>query len=96
MIKSCSTINAVIVLQKKENQPMYNVTIGMDLGDKKHQIHILDADGKTIKVCQISNTAKALTKFFTALDRHPWVTVPVNIDGFESSPISARPLIITG
>ena len=45
---------------KMENQPMYNVTIGMDLGDKKHQIHLLDKNGKTIKVCQVSNTAKAM------------------------------------
>lgn len=43
---------------------MYNVTIGMDLGDKNHQIHILDKDGETINVCQISNTAKAIDKFF--------------------------------
>ena len=44
---------------------MYNVTIGMDLGDKKHQIHILDKNGKTIKVCQISNTAQTMKEFFS-------------------------------
>lgn len=43
---------------------MYNVTIGMDIGDKKHQVHILDMNGKTIKVCQIPNTAKAIEDFF--------------------------------
>ena len=43
---------------------MYNVTIGMDIGDKKHQVHILDMSGKTIKVCQITNTAKAIEDFF--------------------------------
>lgn len=69
---------------KKENQPMYNVAIGMDLGDKKHQIHILDAEGKTIKVCQISNTAKALNRFFSeypkalvaieASTHSPWIS----------------------
>ncbi len=63
---------------------MYNVTIGMDLGDKKHQIHILDSEGKTIKVCQISNTAKALSIFFSeyskalvaieASTHSPWIS----------------------
>ena len=53
------------MLPKKENQPMYNVTIGMDLGDKKHQIHILDSGGETIKVCRISNTAKDIKEFFS-------------------------------
>jgi len=63
---------------------MDNVTIGMDLGDKKHQIHILDVEGKTIKVCQISNTAKALNRFFSeypkalvaieASTHSPWIS----------------------
>ena len=63
---------------------MHNVTIGIDLGDKKHQIHILDKDGKTIKVCQISNTAQAIESFFSqykgamvaieASPHSPWIS----------------------
>ncbi len=63
---------------------MYTVTIGMDLGDKKHQIHILDNYGKTIKVCQISNTAQAVERFFSqypeaqvaieASPHSPWIS----------------------
>jgi transposase len=72
------------MLQKKENQPMYNITIGMDLGDKKHQIHVLDLAGETIKNCQISNTAKAIEDFFfhypesqvaiEASSHSPWIS----------------------
>ena len=63
---------------------MYNITIGTDLGDKKHQVHIIDKDGKTIKVCQISNTAKAIEEFFSqypdalvaieASTHSPWIS----------------------
>ena len=35
-------INAVIMLQKRGESAMRNVTIGMDLGDKNHVITILD------------------------------------------------------
>lgn len=63
---------------------MYNITIGMDLGDKKHQVQVLDKDGKTIKVCQISNTKKAIEEFFSqypdalvaieASTHSPWIS----------------------
>lgn len=63
---------------------MYNITIGMDLGDKKHQLHILEKDGKTIKVCQINNTAQAIEEFFSqypealvaieASPHSPWIS----------------------
>jgi len=56
----------------------------MDLGDKKHQIHILDSEGKTIKVCSISNTAEAIEVFFNqypkslvaieASTHSPWIS----------------------
>ena len=63
---------------------MYNITIGMDLGDKKHQIHVLDATGETIKMCRISNTVKAIEEFFCkypaslvaieASSHSPWIS----------------------
>ena len=43
---------------------MTTVTIGMDLGDRKHQICVLDeAAGKVAEVT-IGNTATALRKYF--------------------------------
>ena len=57
---------------------MYNSTIGTDLGDKKHQIHILDAAGETIKVCRFNHPAKALKQFFS---KHPEALVAI-----EASP----------
>ena len=38
-------INAVIMLQKRGESAMRNVTIGMDLGDKNHVITILNEAG---------------------------------------------------
>ena len=43
---------------------MGSITIGMDLGDRYHQVCILDKKGNVIKVCQVSNTQKAIEKFF--------------------------------
>jgi len=40
------------------------ITIGMDLGDKNHQICILDKTGKIIAEEGIDNNRKAVTKFF--------------------------------
>ena len=39
-------------------------TIGMDLGDKKHEVCVLDADGKVILREQITNTKEAVGKCF--------------------------------
>jgi len=41
-----------------------NITVGMDLGDKNHEVCILDADGKVLLRKQITNTKEALKKFF--------------------------------
>lgn len=40
------------------------ITIGMDLGDKKHDICVLDAEGQVIERTQIANTREALAKYF--------------------------------
>lgn len=39
-------------------------TIGMDLGDKKHDLCVLNAEGQVLERKQVSNTAEALTKYF--------------------------------
>ena len=41
-----------------------NITMGMDLGDKYHEICVLDADGKVILREQITNTKESAAKFF--------------------------------
>lgn len=39
---------------------MQSITIGMDLGDKRHQLFIFDSKGRVMRTCQISNTLNAL------------------------------------
>jgi len=43
---------------------MNTVSIGMDLGDKKHHIHVLNSSGETIKSCTINNTEDCINDFF--------------------------------
>ena len=43
---------------------MRNVTIGMDLGDKKHVITILDEDGVITKSCSLNNARASIIKYF--------------------------------
>lgn len=43
---------------------MNSITIGMDLGDKKHQICVLDFEANILAVQQIDNTEVALTEFY--------------------------------
>lgn len=39
-------------------------TIGMDMGDRKHNICVIDHEGEVILRTEISNTAKSLKKYF--------------------------------
>jgi transposase len=48
-----------------------NITIGMDLGDKNHSICVLQGADKIME-CEVTNTAKAVEKFFK---KHQWATV---------------------
>jgi len=43
-----------------------SITIGMDMGDKKHQVCLLDGDGNEIHAETISNTSKDMKRFFSA------------------------------
>lgn len=43
------------------------ITVGMDMGDKKHSVCILDADGEVKKRIRIANTAMAIGKTFGEL-----------------------------
>ena len=43
---------------------MKNSVIGIDLGDKKNSICVLDRNGDIVEVLEITNTTKAITKYF--------------------------------
>jgi transposase len=43
---------------------MHNLTIGMDLGDKKQVITILDEDGLITKSCSLDNVRANIIKYF--------------------------------
>jgi transposase len=72
------------MLQRKGESAMYNITIGMDIGDQKNQIHVLNVDGETTKICRITNTQKAIEEFFCqypgalvaieACSHSPWIS----------------------
>jgi transposase len=63
------------------------ITIGMDLGDKTHEVCILDATGKVISRKQIVNTKAAVLKFF-----EPHTGALVVIETGTHSPWIARVL----
>jgi len=41
-----------------------SITIGMDMGDKNHSICVLDAEGEVVERTTVTNTAKAIRKYF--------------------------------
>jgi len=43
---------------------MKSITIGMDIGDKKNTVCVLNKDGEVIKTCGVSNNLKSIEKFF--------------------------------
>lgn len=43
---------------------MHRITIGMDLGDKKHQVCVLDEGGRITQSVQLTNKGPAIEKFF--------------------------------
>jgi len=49
--------------------------IGIDLGDKKNTICVLDKDGNSIEICEVSNTTKAMTRYFGKYKNHKVVVV---------------------
>lgn len=48
------------------------MTIGMDLGDRANRICVLDADGRELEKGEITNTAKAIERYFS---RYPGAVV---------------------
>lgn len=45
----------------------YGITVGMDMGDKKHSVCVLDAEGEVLDRTNVTNTAKAIQKLFSKL-----------------------------
>jgi len=41
-----------------------SITVGIDMGDKKHNICIIDADSEIVKRSTVSNTSTAIRKYF--------------------------------
>lgn len=46
-----------------------NITIGMDLGDRNHEVCVLDAEGVVRERAQVDNTASQIQKFFGGRER---------------------------
>jgi transposase len=44
------------------------ITVGVDMGDKKHNICVLDAEGKVLRRTTVTNTAQAVRKYFGKLE----------------------------
>ena len=53
---------------------MSTITIGMDLGDRKHVVFVLNDTGKVIKNCEVDNTKESLITFFS---HYPGATVAI-------------------
>ena len=66
-------------------------TIGMDLGDKTHEVCVLDEAGTVMKRKQIANTKVAVVKFFT-----PYAGALVAMETGTHSPWIARELEALG
>lgn len=44
-----------------------SITVGLDMGDKKHSVCVLDADGKVLTRAAVANTGKGIRKYFGEL-----------------------------
>ena len=70
---------------------MNSITIGMDIGDKKHVVCVLDKTGHVIDNCTIDNDKKSLRTFFS---KYKGVTVA--IEASAHSPWISRQLASMG
>lgn len=69
----------------------HNVTIGMDISDKKNQVCMLNQYGEVIETCQVPNTVKGIEKYF---GKYP--DAQVIIEAGTHSPWISRTLITIG
>lgn len=44
------------------------ITVGMDMGDKNHSVCVLDAEGEVLTRATVTNTGKAIRKYFGELE----------------------------
>jgi Ethanolamine utilization protein EutJ (predicted chaperonin) len=67
-------IKAVIMLHKRGEPAMHNLTIGMDLGDTKHVITILDENGVIAKSCSLDNVRAVSSSFSRNTKEARWLS----------------------
>jgi len=76
---------------KKENTPIQQTIIGIDLGDTKHAICVTDKDGNILKEYFITNTKQSFKKL---IERYPQSLVAIEVGAH--SPWISRYLIQLG
>lgn len=77
VLASCDIIrlkNRSRTLHKKGEPAMATITIGMDLGDKKHVVFVLNEKGEVIKDCEVNNTKESLITLFS---HYPGATIAI-------------------
>ncbi len=87
---------------KKCSETTADITIGLDLGDKKSHFHVVDDSGETLEEGKLPTTPKALSRYFSGVERarvvietgthSPWVDELVRKCGHESMVANARKL----
>jgi transposase len=81
------------------------IFVGIDLGDIKNQVYILDQDGQIVEETQIDNTVSGINSFFDRFDvprqvlvavetgtHSPWISHLLNARGFRVLVGNARKL----
>lgn len=74
--QTCPTVYHPAAMKNKSS----NITIGIDLGDRKHAVCVLDGDGNVIKHETITNTRESLTALSR---RHPGALMVMEV-GMQS------------
>ena len=86
-----STITAVTMLHYKGEPAMNSITIGMDIGDKKHVVCVLDKTGHAIANNTVDNDQESLCTFFST-----YKGATVAIEASTHSPWISRQLASMG
>lgn len=79
------------MLHKKGEPAMDSITIGMDLGDKKHVAFVIDQLGRSVTNCEVKNDQESLVDFFK---KYPGATIA--IEAGTNSPWISRLLSTLG
>ena len=79
--------------------------IGMDLGDKTHELCVLDGEGEIVRQDTISNNKKMILRYFDRFDtpervivametgtHSPWISELLQVNGFQILVANSRKL----